>query len=82
MVRAVTNGRARADITGGTFAVGAAHAFKRGFGADTGSNLMGAGLDSVMHPVIDALAFLSIRVVHDDGVAEGACGAGVPGQCR
>ncbi|MNM83798.1 hypothetical protein D3C81_958680 [compost metagenome] len=43
---------------------------------------MGAGLDAVMHPVIDALAFLAVRVVHDDGVAEGACRAGVPAQCR
>ncbi|MNV93121.1 hypothetical protein D3C71_1877730 [compost metagenome] len=82
MVRAVANGRARADVTGGAFAVGAAHALKRGFGADTGSNLVGAGLDAVMHPVIDALAFLAVRVVHDDGVAERARRAGVPRQCR
>ncbi|MNT71110.1 hypothetical protein D3C72_2095610 [compost metagenome] len=41
---------------------------------------MGAGLDAVMHPVIDALAFLPVRVVHDDGVAERACRAGVPVQ--
>ena len=80
MMRAVANRWARTDITGGAFAVSAAHAFQRGFGTDTGRNLVSAGLDAVMHPMIDALPFLAIRVVHDDGVAERACRAGVPVQ--
>lgn len=80
VVRAVTDRRARADVTRGFLAVGAAEAFQGGFGADTGGYLVRGGLDAVMHPVIDALAFLAVRVVHDDGVALRGGRSGVPVQ--
>ncbi|MCY1370054.1 hypothetical protein D9M69_571270 [compost metagenome] len=82
MVRAVANGRARADIAGGCLAVGTGDALEAGFAPGAGRDLVGAGLDAVMHPLIDALALLAVRVVHDDGVALGGCRAGVPVQCR
>lgn len=50
------------------------------FCADTGRNMLSGGLDPVMHPVIDTLAFLTVRIVHDDGVAEGTFRARVPAQ--
>ncbi|MCY1445138.1 hypothetical protein D9M71_616430 [compost metagenome] len=78
---AVANRWARADVPCRAFAVGATHALERGLGADTRRNLVGAGLDAVMHPMVDTLAFLAIRIVHDDGVAERACRTSVPVQC-
>lgn len=82
VVRAVTHWRAWAHVMGVAFAVGAADAFERGFGADTGRDLVGGGLDAVVNPVIHAQAFLPIRVVHDDRVALGTGRAGVPAQRR
>ncbi|MNR23922.1 hypothetical protein D3C85_1409750 [compost metagenome] len=79
---AVTDRWAGPHVAGGTFAVAAAHAFEGGFGADTGRDLVGRSLDAIVNPVVDPQAFLAVRVVHDDGVAQGARGAGVPAQCR
>ena len=82
MMRAVANGWARTDVSRSAFAVGATDTLECGFCADTRRDLVRAGLDAVMHPMIDALAFLAIRIVHDDGVAERARRAGVPVQRR
>ncbi len=82
MVRAVTHRRAWADVARGAFAVNPRSAFEGGFGTDTGRNLPGHWRDTVMNPVIDAEAFLTIRVMHDDRVALRACGASVPTKRR
>ena len=82
VVRAVAHWRARTHVVGVSFAVGAADAFEGGFGTDAGRDLVGGGFDAVVNPVIDAQAFLAIRVVHDDGIALGSGRAGVPAQRR
>lgn len=82
VVRAVTHRRARAHIGSTVAAVEAGQPFQVRLVAGTGGNLPGGGLDAVVHPVIHALALGPVRVVHDDGVAQGPGRAGGPVQGR
>src|SRR3546814_19537054 len=70
------------DVAVGVLAVDAAHALQRGLDAGAHRDLPRGGLDAVVDPVVDTLAPLTVRVRHDDGVAEGARWAGIPAQGR
>jgi hypothetical protein len=60
---AIARRRARADVGSGVFNVGPANPLQGRFCTDTGRNMVSGGLDPVMNPVIDTLAFPAVRVV-------------------